>query len=303
MIIGIHDAEKEHMKRKTFPNLALMKLSAWHKSQKDQVEWWNPLISYDRIYSSKVFDFTPENPYLPADAIRGGTGYPDIPFNSQLPPKIDRMFPDYTLYPACDYAIGYLTRGCPNHCRWCIVPQKEGNIRPYRRWEEVVRQDTNKLVLMDNNILANSHGIRELERLIGSGYRIDLNQGMDARLVTPEIAELLSRLKWIRFLRFSCDQRSQIAPLCRAIDLLGNYGIKPYRIFIYLLVTKDLEDASFRTEALKIYRNINLYAQTERNDCMGIKPFSLHLEFQQRYIYSGCYRKETWEQYRERKSI
>lgn len=303
MIIGLHDAEKEHMKRKTFPNLALMKLSAWHKDQKDQVEWWNPLYSYDRVYSSKVFDFTPENPYLPADAIHGGTGYPDIPLNSQLPPEIDRMFPDYTIYPACDYAIGYLTRGCPNHCRWCVVPQKEGDIRPYRRWEEVVRQDTNKLVLMDNNILANSHGIQELERLIGSGYRIDLNQGMDARLVTPEIAELLSRLKWIRFLRFSCDQRSQIAPLCRAIDLLGNYGIKPYRIFIYLLVTKDLEDASFRTEALKIYRNINLYAQAERNDRMGIKPSSLQLEFQQRYIYSGCYRKETWEQYRERKSI
>ena len=159
------------------------------------------------------------------------------------------------------------------------------------------------MVLMDNNILASSHGIRELERLIGSGYRIDLNQGMDARLVTPEIAEILSRLKWIRFLRFSCDQRSQIAPLCRTIDLLGKYGIKPYRIFVYLLITKDLEDASFRTEALKIYRNINLYAQAERNDRMGIKPSSLQLEFQQRYIYSGCYRKETWEQYRERKSI
>lgn len=303
MIIGIHDAEKEHMKRKTFPNLALMKLAAWHKSQKDQVEWWNPLGSYNRIYSSKVFDFTPENPYLPADAIRGGTGYPGIPLNSQLPPEIDRMFPDYTLYPACDYAIGYLTRGCPNHCRWCIVPQKEGNIRPYRCWEEVVRQDTDKLILMDNNILASSHGIRELERLIGSGYRIDLNQGMDSRLVTPESAEVLSRLKWIRFLRFSCDQRSQITPLCRAIDLLGKYGVKPYRIFIYLLVTKDLEDASFRTEALKRYHNINLYAQAERNDRMGIKPSSLQLEFQQRYIYSGCYRKETWEQYRERKSI
>ena len=103
-----------------------MKLSAWHKSRKDPVEWWNPLGSYDRIYSSKVFDFTPENPYLPAGTIRGGTGYPDIPLNSQLPPEIDRIFPDYTLYPACDYAIGYLTRGCPNHCRWCIVPQKKG---------------------------------------------------------------------------------------------------------------------------------------------------------------------------------
>ncbi len=113
MRVGIHDAEKEHLKHKTFPNYALMKISAYHKAQGDFVEWWAPLLtaSFDMIYSSKVFGFTPENEYLPSWTIRGGTGYPDIPINQTLPPEVDSMFPDYSIYPKCDYAIGYLTRG------------------------------------------------------------------------------------------------------------------------------------------------------------------------------------------------
>ena len=107
MRIGLHDAEQEYMKHKTFPNYALMKISAYHKARGDSVEWWSPMCHYDRVYSSKVFDFTPENLYLPPDAIRGGTGYDDIPLNQKLPPEIDAAFPDYSIYPECDYAIGY----------------------------------------------------------------------------------------------------------------------------------------------------------------------------------------------------
>lgn len=303
MRIGLHDAEKSHMKNKTFPNYALMKISAYHKLLGDQVEWWNPLYHYDRVYSSKIFDFTPEDPYLPDCTIKGGTGYRDIPLNHELPEEIDNLFPDYSIYPECDYAIGYLTRGCIRNCRWCVVPQKEGAIRPYSTWEELIRSDTNDLVLMDNNILACDYGIEQLEDMIDSGYRIDLNQGMDARLITPENAEILARLDWIRFLRFSCDTKTQIDPIRRTIELLGRYGVKPYRIFIYLLVTKDVQDAADRVEALKGYKNINLYAQAERNERIGILPNSLQLEFQQRYIYGGCYRHETWEQYCKRKGI
>ena len=304
MRIGLHDAEKEHFKhRKIFPNYALMKISAWHKAAGDQVEWWNPLYIYDRVYSSKVFDFTPADPYLPEDAIRGGSGYRDLPVDNRLPREMDAMFPDYTIYPDCDYAIGYLTRGCPNKCRWCVVPKKEGQIRPYREWQEIVRQDTDKLILMDNNILACEHGISQLEGLIGSGYRIDLNQGMDARLVDDRVADILSQLDWIRFIRFSCDQHSQIDPIRKTIELLGRHGVRPYRIFAYLLVTPDLEEASERVEALKRYKGINLYAQAERNARLGIIPNAGQLEFQQRYVYSGRYRAETWQEYCRRKNI
>lgn len=213
MIIGLHDSEKEYFKNKTFPNYALMKISAWHKAAGDEVEWWNPLYHYDMVYSSKVFDFTPTDLYLPEDAIRGGTGYRDVPMDKKLPEEIDRTFPDYSIYPDCDYAIGYLTRGCIRNCRWCVVPKKEGKIRPYRTWQELIRPDTDKLVLMDNNILACEHGINQLDSLIGSRYRIDLNQGMDARLVDDNVAKILSKMSWIRFIRFSCDQKSQIEPI------------------------------------------------------------------------------------------
>lgn len=303
MRIGLHDAEREHLKNKTFPNLAIMKISAWHRSRGDDVEWWNPLYRYDRVYSSKVFDFTPDNPYLPEDAVRGGIGYRDIPVDNRLPEEIDSMFPDYSLYPECDFAIGYLTRGCPNNCRWCVVPRKEGRIQPYRKWQDIVRPDTDKLVLMDNNILACEYGVGQLESLVGSGYRIDLNQGMDARLVDGQIAGILAKMDWIRFIRFSCDQKSQMDPVKRAVELLGSQGVRPYRIFVYLLVTDDLEDASERVEALKKYKGINLYAQAERNERMGIIPGRSQLEFQQRYIYGGSYRKETWEEYCLRKGI
>ena len=303
MNIGLHDAENEYLKHKTFPNYALMKISAWHKQKGDSVEWWNPLYKYDCVYSSKVFDFTPDNPYLPEDTIRGGSGYRDLPLSQELPTEIDKMFPDYSIYPDCDYAIGYLTRGCIRNCRWCIVPQKEGHIKPYRTWEELVREDTDKLVLMDNNILASEYGIYQLEGLIGSRYRIDLNQGMDARLVNDCIAKILAQIKWIRFIRFSCDQKSQIEPIKKTIELLGKYGVRPYRIFVYLLVTNDIQDAAERVEELKAYKGINLYAQAERNERIGIIPNVAQLEFQQRYMYSGCYRTETWETYCKRKGL
>ena len=302
MKIGLHDADKEYLKNKSFPNYALMKISAYHKSLGDKVSKWMPILNnyYDKIYSSKIFDFTPTNPYLPITAIRGGTGYRDIPVSNTLPEEIDDMFPDYTIYPECDYAIGYITRGCPNNCRWCIVPKKEGKIRAYKTWEQLVRKDSNKLVLMDNNILACDYGINQLESLIDSGYKIDLNQGMDARLVDKHIAKILSRLQWIRYIRFSCDQKSQIEPIMKAANFLELFGVKPYKLFIYLLVTKDIEDAQCRIEELKKLKGISIYAQPERNLREGIVPSKMQKEFAQRYIYGRRYKTETWTEYVKR---
>lgn len=304
MRIAVHDADMEHLntkrRQKTFPNYALMKISAYHKSLGDTVEWWLPNGEYDRVYSSKVFSFTPENPYLPADVIKGGTGYGLF---SDLPPEIDDMFPDYSLYPSCDFAIGYITRGCPNHCRWCVVPRKEGAIKPYRTWAQIVRPDTDKLVLMDNNILACDYGLRQLESLIDSGYRIDLNQGMDARLVTAEIAETLSKLKWIKYLRFSCDTTAQIEYIQQTAEMLGKHGIKPYRLFVYLLVTEDLDNAEYRVEQLKKLRGITIYAQAERKLDGKSEPNVLQKEFCQRYIYSGKFRSVSWSDYAKERGL
>ena len=302
MMIGLHDGEKDHMKNKSFPNFALMKISAYHKAKGDTVEWWNAESKriYNVVYSSKVFDFTPENPLLPANTIKGGTGYG---LYTELPAEIDGLFSDYSIYPECDYSIGYITRGCPNKCRWCVVPRKEGNIRPYADWRDIVRTDTNKLVIMDNNILACEYGINQLAGLAETDYRVDLNQGMDARLVNERIADIIARLKWIKYIRFSCDQIQQIKAIENAAALLLERGIKPYRLFIYLLVTSDIESAAYRVERLKKLKNISIYAQPERNEPQGITPNAAQKEFCQRYIYGRSYKKETWREYCQRTGV
>lgn len=300
MKIALHDSDKDFLKKKSFPNLALMRISSFHKGRDDSVCWWQREEEYDLVYSSKIFDFTPRNLDLPEDTLRGGTGYRDLPLNQTLAQEIEVCKPDYSIYPDCDFALGYLTRGCIRSCRWCVVPSKEGNIHSYRRWQEVVREDSKKLTLLDNNILACDYGLEQLEELASTDFKLDLNQGMDARLVSPEVAELLSRLKWQRFLRFSCDTMSQVENIFKVAHLLGLHGVKPYRIFVYLLVTADVENASQRVEALKKLKGINIFAQAERNESLGITPNKEQRTFVNRFMFGRCYKKGTWEEYLER---
>ena len=262
MHVGLHDSDKTR-----FPNLALMKISAWHKAHGDTVEWWEPMLQYDRVYSSKVFTFTPENPYLPEDTIKGGTGYGKL---EELPPEMDAMFPDYSIYPDCDHAIGFLTRGCIRKCPWCIVPRKEGQIRPYRTWREIKRPDSWDIVFMDNNVLACQHGLEQIEDMIGQNVRVDFNQGLDARLITDDVARMLAGLKWIDYIRMSADTDAMLDVVLTAIDRLGKYGVKPYRVFVYVLV-QDVESAERRCIALREI-GANPFAQPYRDFTTGAEP-------------------------------
>lgn len=262
MRVGLHDGDNNG-----FPNLALMKISAYHKAQGDEVDWWIPMLSCDRVYSSKVFTYTEEELMLPPDTIKGGTGYG---IYTDLPDGIDAMFPDYSIYPDCDYALGFITRGCIRNCPWCVVPRKEGSIRPYRTWQEIKRPDSRDLVLMDNNILACRHGIEQLESMVGQNIRIDINQGLDARLITDDIAKLLSQLKWICFIRMSCDTDAMLPVVLQAVDRLRKYGVKPYRVFVYLLV-KDIASAERRAIALR-EQGVEVFAQPYRDFEHNIGP-------------------------------
>lgn len=263
MLIGLHDSDNTG-----FPNYALMKISAWHKAQGDVVEWWNPLyFSYDKVYSSKVFTFTPESPYLPENTVRGGTGYG---IYDPLPDEIDAMYPDYSIYPKVKYAIGFLTRGCIRRCPWCVVPKKEGLIRPYRTWREIKRPDSRDIVFMDNNVLACSHGIEQMRDMVGQGVRVDFNQGLDARLITPEVAEILGGLKWIRFIRTACDTDDMTEVVLEKAKLLEQYGVKPWRLFVYVLV-KDIPSAERRVLALRD-AGMNMFAQPYRDFETNAEP-------------------------------
>jgi len=289
MVIGLHDADAAHFrKKKTYPNYALMKISTYHKLRGDTVKWWLPVMcDYDLVYSSKIFTFTPTDPYLPETTIKGGTGY-DI--QSKLPDEIDALKPDYSLYPDYPYDIGFLTRGCPNRCEWCVVPEKEGSIQPYRRLDDIA-ENGRGIVLMDNNILASSWGIRQIENC---KYPIDINQGMDARLVSIATAQMLSKLKWIKYLRFACDTYSSVKPLRHAIRLLNDCGVPSTRIFVYFLV-RDIPDAMARIEELRDLGAITLYAQAYRDLHNGGHPISKEAQyFATKYVYSGQWRKSDW---------
>lgn len=248
MKIGIVDIDGHAKKKKwgatIFPNIALGKISRYHKERGDEVEWAFPLKHYDMVYISKVFNFSPDDltAYDADTIIRGGTGY-DITI--QLPEEIDRLQPDYSIYPTVDKdkAFGFLTRGCPNKCKWCVVPRKEGKVRPYMDIDEIAIEGRHNIVLMDNNILAAGYYAHDqLDKIAKRGYRVDFNQALDARLVTDDFAKKLASIKWIdRRIRFGCDTHGQIAECERAIDMIRSHGYRG-EFFLYTMLNGDLQE-------------------------------------------------------------
>ena len=229
---------------RNYPNLALMKIAAYHKMRGDSVEWYAPLFKYDKVYASKVFTFTQDNQYLPPDTIKGGTGY-DV--RSVLPLEIEQCKPDYSIYPEFTAAYGFLTRGCCNKCPWCVVPLKEGGLRVVADIETVA-QGRKDVVLMDNNFLAAPFDFvkEQVEKAAALGLRLDFNQATDARLYNERTARIMARVKYLKYMRLSCDTDSQIAAVKNAVELMRGYG---YRgdVFCYVLAKNaELESAKFR---------------------------------------------------------
>jgi hypothetical protein len=253
MKIGLVDVDGHAKKKKwgatIYPNLSLCKIARWHKQQGDVVEWSFPFEHYDRIYMSKVFNFSPDDltAYNADEIIKGGTGYY---IRSQLPEKIDRLQPDYSIYPLVpkDTAYGFLTRGCPNKCPWCVVPQKEGMIRPYMDCDEIAIEGRWKLVLMDNNFLAaGDYAHRQLNKIIERGYKVDFNQALDARLVTDAFAEKLAKVKWLdkNRIRFGCDTWAQVKQCEEAMRKIISYGFKG-EFFLYTMLNDDFQESYSR---------------------------------------------------------
>lgn len=260
--------------RTKFPNLALMKISAYHKSKGDKVEWVNPLFgNYDRVYKSKIFTFSPDDntPYN-CEVIKGGTGYS---LTTELAPEIEVMQPDYSIYPQIDKktAYGFLTRGCPNKCKWCVVPLKEGAIRPYRDVEEIATDGRTNLILMDNNILACDYGLQQIEKIIKNNYRVDFNQALDARLITEDIAKLLAKVRFIDVIRLGCDTPKQIAECERAMALIDKYS-KPHQYLMYAMIGDNKQEAYHRLSYFKSHKKVRVVAQPYRdfNDPNQIIP-------------------------------
>ena len=230
------------------PNLALMRLAAYHKARGDSVEWFAPLARYNRVYASKVFTFTPDDPYLPPDVVRGGTGY-DI--RSRLPEEVEACAPDYSIYPDFKEAIGFLTRGCVNNCPWCVVPEKEGGIHIVGDIETVA-QGRKRVLLFDNNFLAAPREFiaEQVEKMRRLKLRVDFNQATDARLYNEDSARIMARVPWIRHPRLSCDTDAMIPHVLNAVRLLRKNGWT-YEVFVYILATNEgIPSALHRIQSL-----------------------------------------------------
>lgn len=239
MKIGLIDVDSHN-----YPNLALMKISAYHKAQGDEVEWWWGWGQYDKVYMSKVFDdtYTPDipEPLNAKEIIKGGTGYG---LDNKLPDEIEHMMPDYSLYPDLtkDTAYGFLTRGCPNACPFCIVSEKEGRgsrkVADLSEWWDGQKN----IVLMDPNLLACRDHMDLLKQLADSGAWVDVDQGFDARLLTPENIEAIKRIK-IKNIHFAWDLMRNSAAICRGLELWKRLGKKtPHGSWgsVYVLVNFD----------------------------------------------------------------
>ncbi len=198
MKIGLIDVDGHN-----FPNLALMKISAWHKVQGDEVEWFFGFSKYDKVYMSKVFTFTDDfNIVINAsEIVKGGTGY-DL--ENILPEEIENMYPDYSLYNISDTAYGFLTRGCPRGCKFCIVAEKEGQCSKKVANLNQFWKGQKNIEILDPNLLACEQWENILQQLIDSKAIVNINQGMDIRFMTKEKAEMINKLK-IKMLHFAWD--------------------------------------------------------------------------------------------------
>lgn len=252
MKIGLIDVDGHN-----FPNLPLMKISAWHKMQGDQVEWYEPLLSghMDKVYMSKVFSFTPDYEYcIDADeVIKGGSGYcielidgKEV-YNKErdkpLPEAIEHIYPDYSLYPKLtkDTAYGFLTRGCPRGCDFCHVKDKEGRCSvKVADLDEFWRGQKN-IVLCDPNILACVDHVELLKQLADSKAKIEFNQGLDIRLINEKNIELLKKIR-LTNIHFAFDRwqdKDIIEPRLRKFAEITGYNKDRGHVMVYILVNFD----------------------------------------------------------------
>lgn len=218
MKIGLIDVDGHN-----YPNLPLMKLSAWHKSKGDQVGWydtWSGLFEpYDKVYLSKVFSFTEDytQPIYANEVHRGGSGYCITTedgreifhkeLNTNLPYEIEHIYPDYSLYPeqTKDTAYGFMSRGCPRGCSFCHVKDKEG-LKSYKVADlSEFWRGQKDIELLDPNTLACKDWEDILGQLIESKSRVNFNQGLDIRMMTEHKAEMLSQIP-IKAIHFAWDR-------------------------------------------------------------------------------------------------
>lgn len=251
MKIGLIDVDSHN-----FPNLVQMKLSAYHKSKGDDVEWWNGLMHYDRVYQSKIFDETYtrdlEFCVMADEIIKGGTGYG---LTDTLPDEIEHIYPDYSLYGITDTAYGFLTRGCPRACEFCITSKKEGRISHKVADLDEFWNGQEYINLIDQNLLACKDHESLLLQLINSGAKV-YTQGLDARLITNDNVDLIVR-SGFKNIHFAWDYMKSETAVLKGLELYKQHATHKtsghgYAI-VYVLTNFDTthEEDMYRVNLLR----------------------------------------------------
>lgn len=253
MRIGIYDVDSK------IPNLALMKLSRYHKDKGDQVEMFAPLFrnEYDRVYASKVFSFS-DGSLIDSDMIIGGTG---IDSSIELPKEIESLQPDYSLY-NYPHNIGFTMRGCRLKCSFCVVPEKEGAPKSNNTIEEIWQQrNSDFIVLLDNDFFGNPLWQDRIEEMQRHNLRVNFSQGLNIRNLRPEQAAAIASVKFsninrtARQVHFAWDDPRHERLIHKGIDCAVANGIKCKEMAFYVLIGyhSTPEEDLHRVETLRGY--------------------------------------------------
>lgn len=287
-----------------------MKLSAWHKKQGDDVEWYDVFAEhYDIVYKSKVFSFTPDYDFVIRNAdkvIKGGTGYAIHGAGGEhyikeedvsLPDEIEHIYPDYALYGIKDTAYGFLTRGCPRGCKFCIVGKKEGLCSRKVADLEEFWGGQKIIVLNDPNILACREWKELLGQLAESKALVDFNQGLDCRVLTEAKCEAIDKIK-IKEIHFAWDRyedKDKVLPKLKMFSEICKKKPHMHNAIVYVLVnhTSTLEQDLERIYTL---RNLGYWAYVMVYDKAHAPHIYTDLQrwCNNRFIFGSCHRFEDY---------